>query len=230
MWDGYGRSVNTYFVWLEERVGPQNAVAMAQRLGITFRAASDAALARDDASGWGAFTLGVADTTPLDLAGAYATVAADGTYCKPLPALSIVDANGAKIAAADPSCQQVIDPDIARAATDAARCPVGQQSFYGGCDGGTAPVVGDIFGDRPVAGKTGSSELNTTETFVGFTPQIAAAGIATDPDDPADHVGAAVESSVAAAVARTMLAGLRGQPVRGFAPPGADLAFGLPRS
>ena len=29
MWDGYGRSVNTYFVWLEERVGPQNAVAMA---------------------------------------------------------------------------------------------------------------------------------------------------------------------------------------------------------
>jgi membrane peptidoglycan carboxypeptidase len=46
MWTGFGRSVNTYFVWLEERIGPAQAVAMAQRLGITFRAPSDANLAR----------------------------------------------------------------------------------------------------------------------------------------------------------------------------------------
>ncbi len=156
MWDGFGRSVNTYFVWLEEQIGPQQAVAMAQRLGITFRAASDASLA----------------------------------------------------------------------ANDAARCPVGQNSAYGACDGGTAPVVGQLFGDRPVAGKTGSSEYNTTETFVGFTPQIAAAGIAADPDNPGDHVGSAVESPVAEAVARTMLTALVGQPYRYFTPPGSDLAFG----
>jgi membrane peptidoglycan carboxypeptidase len=226
MWDGYGRSVNTYFVWLEEQVGPQRAVAMAQRLGITFRAPSDASLAANGAAGWGSFTLGVADTTPLDLANAYATVAAEGVYCKPLPVLSIVDASGKSLSAGDPSCQPVLDPEIARAATDAARCPVGQQSAYGMCDGGTAPVVGQLFGDRPVAGKTGSSEYNTTETFVGFTPQVAAAGIAADPNSPDDHVGAAVESSVAAAVARTMLAALAGQPYRYFTPPGADLANG----
>ena len=39
MWTGFGRSVNTYFVWLEEQIGPPAAVAMAQRLGIQFRAA-----------------------------------------------------------------------------------------------------------------------------------------------------------------------------------------------
>ena len=67
MWTGFGRSVNTYFVWLEEQIGPQNAVAMAQKLGITFRAKNDANQAAH-ADSWGAFTLGVADTTPLDLA------------------------------------------------------------------------------------------------------------------------------------------------------------------
>jgi membrane peptidoglycan carboxypeptidase len=226
MWDGYGRSVNTYFVWLEEQVGPQQAVAMAQRLGITFRASSDAQLAANDASDWGSFTLGVADTTPLDLANAYATVAAEGMYCKPSPVISIVDASGAKVAAANPSCQRVLDPDIARAATDAARCPVGQQSAFDMCNGGTAPVVGSLFGDRPVAGKTGSSENNTTETFVGFTPQIAAAGIAADPNDASDYVGSAVESAVAAAVAHTMLTGLAGQPAKDFTAPSTAIAYG----
>jgi hypothetical protein len=39
-------------------------------------------------------------------------------------------------------------------------------------------------------------------------------------------VGAAVESAVAEAVGRTMLAALVGQPYRYFTPPGVDLAFG----
>jgi membrane peptidoglycan carboxypeptidase len=224
MWTGFGRSVNTYFVWLEQQIGAQKAVAMAQRLGITFRADSDAALARDGAAGWGAFTLGVADTTPLDLANAYATVAADGVYCKPLPVLSITDPTGKAVAAASPSCQRVLAPDIARAATDAARCPVGQHGAYNKCDGGTAPEVSGVLGGRPVAGKTGSSESNATETFVGFTPQIAAAAIAADPDDPRDYVGAAVSGAVDNAVARTMAVALQGQPYQDFPAPTAAIA------
>jgi hypothetical protein len=116
MWTGFGRSVNTYFVWLEEQIGPQDAVAMAQRLGITFRAKSDADLAAHP-DGWGSFTLGVADTTPLDLASAYATVAARGTYCEPLPVLSITDPAGHAVSAANPTCHQAIAPDVAAAAT-----------------------------------------------------------------------------------------------------------------
>jgi membrane peptidoglycan carboxypeptidase len=225
MWTGYGRSVNTYFVWLEQQVGVQNAVAMAQRLGITFRADGDAALAAHPFS-WGAFTLGVADTTPLDLASAYATVASGGTYCAPLPVLSITDRSGAPVPAAHPNCRPVISPDLAAAAADAARCPVGQQSAYGGCDGGTAPEVSTILGGRPVAGKTGSSEENATETFVGFTPQCVAAGIAADPDDPHDHVGAEVAVKVDAAVAGTLAAAVHGLPYQDFPVPSTQVAFG----
>jgi membrane peptidoglycan carboxypeptidase len=41
MWSGFGKSVNTYWVQLEQRVGAQNAVAMAQRLGLTWHSDID---------------------------------------------------------------------------------------------------------------------------------------------------------------------------------------------
>jgi membrane peptidoglycan carboxypeptidase len=226
MWTGFGRSVNTYFVWLEQQVGADKVVEMAQRLGITFRADSDATFAKDNAAGWGSFTLGVAATTPLDLANAYATVAAEGMHCQPTPVLSITDPSGKKVAAGDPKCERVLSEDVARAATDAARCPVGDQSAYNRCDGGTAEQVSQILGGRPVAGKTGTSEDASTESFVGFTPQLAVASIAANPDDPADHVGSAIQRDVIVAVARTMASALSGEPREDFDPPGAGIAFG----
>ncbi|MFI5929683.1 transglycosylase domain-containing protein [Micromonospora sp. NPDC051543] len=228
MWDGFGRSVNTYFVWLAEQVGQDKVVEMAQRLGITFRADTDAAFAKNNAANWGSFTLGVAATTPLDLANAYATVAAEGTYCTPVPVVSVTDAKGTKVPVGEPSCKKVLDPDVARAATDAARCPVGQQSPYGQCNGGTATGVNDILDGRPAAGKTGSSEENATETFVGFTPQVAVAGIAANPDDPTDSVGSAVQSKVIDAVARVIATAVKGQPEKAFTAPSKELA-GEPR-
>jgi membrane peptidoglycan carboxypeptidase len=225
MWGAYGRSVNTYFVWLEEQVGAQNAVAMAKRLGITFRAPSDAAMATH-AESWGSFTLGVADTTPLDLANAYATIAANGTYCAPLPVISITDAAGHRVSAGDPTCRREVSADVAAAAVDAARCPVGQQSEYGKCDGGTAPDVSTILGGRPVAGKTGSSDNSATETLVGFTPQLAAAGMATNPDNPQDHGDVGVSGKVNRAVASTLATALDGQPYLNFPVPSRQIAFG----
>ncbi|MGK5741662.1 transglycosylase domain-containing protein [Micromonospora sp. URMC 103] len=228
MWDGFGRSVNTYFVWLAEQVGQDKVVEMAQRLGITFRADADATFAKNDAANWGSFTLGVAATTPLDLANAYATVAAEGMYCSPLPVTSVTAPNGERVPVGDPSCKRVLDVDVARAATDAARCPVGQQSAYGQCNGGTATSVNEILDGRPVAGKTGSSEENATETFVGFTPQVAVAGIAANPDDPTDSVGSAVQAKVIDAVARVIVTAVKGEPEKGFTAPSRELA-GEPR-
>ncbi|GAA0713596.1 transglycosylase domain-containing protein [Dactylosporangium roseum] len=225
MWNGFGRSVNTYFVWLEQQVGVRRVVDMAKRLGITFRAAGDQTMAAK-VDEWGSFTLGNASTTPLDLANAYATVAAKGLYCQPLPVLSITDPDGKPVNAAAPKCRQEVSEDVAVAATDAARCPVGRGSAYGKCDGGTAEAVSGILGGRPVAGKTGSSEYNSTETFVGFTPQVAAAGIAVNADNPNDNVGDGVSSSVNSAVARTMATSLRGQPVQGFPAPSRARALG----
>lgn len=225
MWDGFGRSVNTYWVWMEEQIGAAKAVAMAQRLGIKFRADLDAELASDSPDDWGPFTLGVSQTTPLDLANAYATVAAEGMYCPPLPVVSITTPDGRSLPQANPSCQRAVSQDVARAATDAARCPVGQQSFFGKCNGGTAEMVNTIVG-RPVAGKTGTSDGANTESFVGFTPQVAAAAIACDPDNPQDAVGEGVSSSVDIAVAKTMADALHGQPVRNFNAPSAAIANG----
>jgi membrane peptidoglycan carboxypeptidase len=225
MWDGFGRSVNTYFVHLEEQVGPAAVVAEARKLGISLSAPGDARQAKLNASSWGSFTLGVVDTTPLEMAEAYATVASGGTYCKPLPVVSVTGADGVRIPVG-PQCSRVLDPDVAHAAADAARCPVGQQSQYGKCNGGTAQQVAGFFGNHQVAGKTGSTEGNQTETFVGFTTTMAAAGTAADPANPQDHVGSAVESRVVDAVGRTLRAAVGDTDYPDFTPPTTALAFG----
>ncbi|MFE9954199.1 transglycosylase domain-containing protein [Micromonospora sp. NPDC005299] len=224
MWDAFGRSVNTYFAWLTERVGADRVVEMAERLGIVFRSPEDARLARDGATNWGAFTLGVSSTTPLDLANAYATVAAEGTWCRPTPIASISDPAGRKVAAGNPDCRQVLDTEVARAAADAARCPVGDQSMYRRCAGGTAEQLAPGL-RRPLAGKTGSSERNATETVVAFTPQLSVATIAANPDNPRDAVGGGVQVRQIEAVGRLLAYALRDQPVLDFVPPSQTVAF-----
>ncbi|WP_406041399.1 penicillin-binding protein [Micromonospora sp. NBC_00898] len=224
MWSAFGRSVNTYFAWLTEKVGAARVVEMAQRLGIVLRAKDDAALARYGAKSWGPFTLGVAATTPLDLANAYATVAAEGTWCAPTPVTSISDSAGRKVAAGDPDCRQVIDTEVARAAADASRCPVGDQSMYRRCDGGTAEELQPGL-RRPLAGKTGSSDRNATETVVAFTPQLAVATIAANPDDPRDAVGGGVQARQIAAVGNLLAYALRNQPILDFVPPNQTTAY-----
>src|SRR5690606_8885930 len=84
MWSGFGRSVNPFFAQLCVRGRPEDSVDVASRMSITSRAASDATLP-ENAKGWVSFPLGVSATTPLDLATAYATVAAETISCEPIP-------------------------------------------------------------------------------------------------------------------------------------------------
>jgi membrane peptidoglycan carboxypeptidase len=223
MWTGFGSSINTFFVPLEQTVGADKVVDVAKRLGIQFNTQVD----RDNAAnakGWGAFTLGVSATTPLQLANAYGTLAADGVYCEPTPILEVKDNSGKKVEGLDPKCKQAVDPEVARAAVDMARCPVGDQSATGKCAGATAGY-GKNYVKRPIAGKTGTTDSEKSATFVVMTKQLAVSGFLTDPDWPETNKDMKHPPVNYAALA-TLRDGLAGQPVVGFTAPTKDKSQG----
>jgi membrane peptidoglycan carboxypeptidase len=227
LWSGFGKSVNTFFVKLEQRVGAERAVRMAERLGLTWHTEIDRMMASPErAGGWGAFTLGVADTTPLEMANAYATLAADGKYCKPLPINSITGPDGRELNLARPDCTQAVNPQVARAAVDAARCVTGYGAARGSCGGwSTAPGVYRAVG-RPVAGKTGTTDDTRAAWFVGMTPNLAAASFIADPDNPYHVAGDGNSQKPIQAVSEVLRQALRGTEVEHFRPPSRQTAFG----
>jgi membrane peptidoglycan carboxypeptidase len=206
MWSGFSASVNTFFVPLQERAGAENVVDVAKRFGVKFRAEGDAnyAATRDSAHLWGPFTLGVTASTPLDMANAYATLAADGMYCDPTPILQIYTKAGEKLDVGKPHCVRATDKDVARAALDAARCPVGDSAQLGSCGGSrTAGRVRGIVG-HPVFGKTGTTDFDKTAALIVGTTSLVVAGYLVNPDwaqhnDKMDHdiVNPAVFNTVA---------------------------------
>ena len=145
---------------------------------------------------------------------------------------AIAGMNGANLDVANPRCHQAVDPAIAHAATDAMRCPVGDQSAFGQCDGATAPDVRGVVG-KPVAGKTGTTDGDQTAALIAMTKQLAVAGIVADPDwafstqlrhdlggrDPHSEV-------VNLAVMYTLRDAVAGKPWVNFAAPPVPLAFG----
>ena len=233
IWSGFGKSVNTFFVQLEQRVGAEAAVRMAERLGLRWRTPIDRLQASPGkARTWGAFTLGVADTTPLEMAGAFATVVADGSACEPLPVVSIVDATGAtalnpdRVPVARPRCRQAITDQVARGAVDAARCVTGYRAVMGSCGGwSTASRVYKTV-QRPVAGKSGTTDDNRSAWFVGMTPALTIAGFIADPDNPLNHVATGDVGKPREAVAEVLRDALAGTEVRDFTPPSPAVAYG----
>ncbi|SDS35878.1 transglycosylase domain-containing protein [Actinoplanes derwentensis] len=182
MWTGFGKSVNTYFIPLQERVGADKVVDAAERFGIQFRSSDDAKrAAKEVANEWGAFSLGVSASTPLDIANAYATLAADGKYCAPTPIQQITTADGTAIDTGKSVCVRATSKDVARKALDAARCPVGDRAQLGSCAGATAPQVRGIVG-HPVFGKTGTTDNDKTAALVVGTRSLVVAGYLANPD------------------------------------------------
>jgi membrane peptidoglycan carboxypeptidase len=220
MWTAFGKSINTYFVPLEERVGAGNVVAVAKRFGVRFRVPQEAAYADDPASAnqWGAFTLGVSSSTPLEMANAYATLAGDGMYCEPTPIERITMRDGRRIDIGKPHCTRATSPDVARAAIDAARCPVGDSAQLGRCGEATARATRGIVG-RPVFGKTGTTDGDKTASLIVGTPSLVVAGYLVNPDyqNHPDHMSHDIVNPV---VARTLGDAMKGEPVRRFKTPG----------
>ncbi|MEV6489204.1 transglycosylase domain-containing protein [Actinoplanes sp. NPDC051633] len=231
MWTGFGKSINTFFVPLQERVGAENVVDVAKRFGVQFRAQSDADFAnnRDAAHLWGAFTLGVSSSTPLEMANAYATLAGDGMYCEPTPVQEIKTQKGEKIDVGKPHCTRATSVDVARSALDAARCPVGDQSAFGKCSGATARQAHATI-KHPVFGKSGTTDKDKTAALIVGTTSVVVAGYMVNPDW-AQHTDHMRHEVVNPAVWNTVADYMDGKPKDQFKKPGnRKLTFGEQRS
>jgi membrane peptidoglycan carboxypeptidase len=155
------RSDNTVFADLAMNAGgrglkdgPEKIADVARRCGITTHLPEHPKPS---------IVLGAYEVSPLDMASAYATIANDGRRVEPT-AISKVVSNDEKVlymAPEHPEGKQVISEDIANEATGIMIGDV------------TEGIAKDAYlGDRPVAGKTGTSENFFDAWFIGFTPQL----------------------------------------------------------
>jgi membrane peptidoglycan carboxypeptidase len=159
-------SVNTYFIQLEERTGVDGPVALAESLGVRDVDGSFAGAAIDHNPSFVFGAAGPDGYSPLAMAGAYATFAASGTFCPPRPITSVTDSAGDE-KYKKPDCDQVLEPQVADKVTAILRGvvdgPLGART-------GSGASIG-----RPVAGKTGTTNLEKAAWFIGYTPQLATA-------------------------------------------------------
>ena len=134
--------------------GPEKIADVARRCGITTHLPEHPKPS---------IVLGAYEVSPLDMASAYATIANDGRRVEPT-SISKVVSNDEKVlymATEHPEGKQVISEDIANEATGIMIGDV------------TEGIAKDAYlGDRPVAGKTGTSENFFDAWFIGFTPEL----------------------------------------------------------
>jgi len=128
---------------------------MARRMGISIP---------DDGKYGPAISLGTEETTPLEMASAYAAIANEGIRHEPYFVERVLDRNGKEVLKGRDDGKRVLDTNIARTAISVMRKVV---------DAGTGTKAKQR--DRPVAGKTGTSQEWRDAWFVGFTPQLATA-------------------------------------------------------
>lgn len=137
--------------------GPQAIADVANRLGVT---------AELDTS-HPSIVLGAQEVSPMDMATAYATIANGGRKVRPTAVKKVVRDEGEREeevlyeAAPQPEGEQVVDPEIARQATEI---------MIGDVTEGIAYKAN--LGAQPLAGKTGTSENFFDSWFLGYTPNL----------------------------------------------------------
>ncbi|MEO7428184.1 MAG: PBP1A family penicillin-binding protein [Acidimicrobiales bacterium] len=146
-------SVNTVYAQLLAKVGPDAVATAAHAMGIDAKLDPVPALA-----------LGVEEVSPLDLASAYLTLADDGTRVEPYAISRIEDRDGKVLWEPDrpKPKSEAIKADYARAVTHALRGVISSGT-------GRAARL-----NRPVAGKTGTTQDNIDAWFAGYVPGYAA--------------------------------------------------------
>lgn len=165
MWSGAAMSINTFFVELERQAGLCRTVDIAERMGV--KLGNGKPLLR-----YPSFTLGSMEVSPLSVAGAYATFANHGVYCKPHAVASISDLDGKTLYSDSGNCRRAVTRKVADATT---------AILTGVIDGSGSRTGKDMSLGRDAAGKTGTTDSNAAVWFAGFTPDLAAAVWSGDP-------------------------------------------------
>jgi membrane peptidoglycan carboxypeptidase len=173
-----------FYAHLEAQVGLCNVVKTAVAMGV-HRADGTSLLQADGKPGSPgyqlpaddipSFTLGSVNVSPMTMAAAYATVAANGIYCAPVAISAITGTGGAKLPVQPSDCHRAIPADVAEAAT---------YILQGVISTGTAE--GDGIG-VPAAGKTGTANSFDFAAFGGYTPHLAGYVSMFNPTGPIDH-------------------------------------------
>ena len=213
------RSSNTYFVALEDQLGSvEGPVRTAQRMGLfSLEPVADQVIADRR----GSFTLGAEATSPLALASAYSTLAANGTQCDPTPVTAVLDRHGAPLTGADGAPLDTGDRCVPGAVPPAVATTLNQILV-----GDTASPIGTgtqaAIPGHQIAGKTGTSQDRFSVAFVGYTPQYAASVMVLNPKHNQD-VGAYGGRGAAPIWHDAFLPILSAQPAVPFPPAGMPL-------
>lgn len=148
-------SDNVVAVRLNDMVGPSAAASYARRMGIESPLKPVLSL-----------PLGTSEVTPLEMAGAYSTLANGGIKCEPYYISKVTDSSGRILEEYRPKPERALDEKTCYIITDMLTGVLKP--------GGTAP---DVYNDikRPAAGKTGTTENYRDAWFIGYTPDLAAA-------------------------------------------------------
>jgi membrane peptidoglycan carboxypeptidase len=145
-------SVNCAFERMAATVGFEKTIDMAHRLGV-----------KNKLEPYASMVIGAFDTTPLEMAGAYAAIANDGIFHAPTFIDRVEDRNGKLIFKGTDEGKRVLSTTVARTAAQ----------IMQGVFNGTAR--GQALRGRVAAGKTGTTNDSTNTWFVGYTPQAATA-------------------------------------------------------
>ena len=174
--EGLAKSVNPVAVQVMKDVGPENVVAWGKSLGITSKLGADLSLA-----------LGAYEVSPIEMAGAYGTFAAGGTYQTPLLVTKIVGPDGK---------ERALPPrEEPRRVLDDAEAYLMTSMLTSVITSGTGAKAREI--GRPAAGKTGTTNQSKDAWFIGYTPDVVCA-VWTGYDEPKPLGGGREAGSTAA--------------------------------
>ncbi len=190
------RSKNTCSVKLIEKITPAKVIELAHKMGINSELPENMTLA-----------LGSGDVTPLELANSYATIASGGYAAPPIFVRKVTDAAGNILEENKSAPEEVLRPAVAFVLADMMRSVVEE---------GTATKA--LVLDRPLAGKTGTSNESRNVWFGGFSTElVAVVWVGFDDNAP---LGRATGGSTALPIwIRFMGRALEGVPRRAFTPP-----------